>query len=160
MNIRSLTNSDRDSIQGFLQQQIESSVFLYSNLQQSSVVDGDQPYQGFYVGLFTEQQLTGVASHNWNGIILLQAPIHTKELVAILARKTKRPIKGILGPWSQVLLAKQALQIPEEEISYCNRELLFHLNIDDMCLPSIRADQRLRSRLAPLTICPSCFYGV
>ena len=124
---RQLYPKDQSLLEAFLLQRLESSMFLYSNMKHSGLVDGDSPYQGLYFGSFQNGQLVGVVAHYWNGLILVQAQEELSSLLNLLTQVSNRPIKGVIGLWEQVCKAKEILSLSDDVLSYKSKEKLYHL---------------------------------
>lgn len=146
--IRTLTTGDEAALERFLAGRAESSMFLRSNLRQGGIVDRGERLQGTWVGAFDGGELVGVASHNWNGILLLQAPDRLEALVRAAPAASGRPVAGLLGPWGQVEAARAALGLREAPTSLDSREDLFSLELADLRVPPPLADGRWTVRRA------------
>ena len=137
LTIRKLTRSDELSLARFLQPQLESSMFLYGNMQQAGLVYEGQRLQGFYVAAFDGDQMVGVVAHYWNGNICIQAPDHLENLLSEVIRISKLPLVGFIGPDDQVIRAKRILGISSSEMRHDEAEGLYSLDLQDLIVPKI-----------------------
>lgn len=147
MDIRLLEPKDRAALDSFLQADRPQTMFLRSNLAHSGIADDGRPYQGRYVACFENGQITGVAAHYWNGMLVLLAPRHTAELA--LAATSGRKLGGIIGPWQQALDAQEALGIDDTLRFLRSKETLMTLTLDRLRIPPpMLQGQQLQCRLA------------
>ena len=133
--VRLLGPDDRATLDGFLLEHADSSLFLRSNLYAAGIVDEGRPLQGTYVGAFDGGVLVGVAAHCWNGNILLQAPRHLEDVVRAAVSLSGRELLGVVGPWEQVCGVRGALEMPEPPV-FQSEDVLYALALDDLVRPS------------------------
>jgi len=143
---RVLEPDDRDALEAFLRARTDSSLFLLSNLHWGGVTYRGETYQAQYVAKLVDSQITAVAAHCWNGNILLQAPESVDELMRLLARKTTRPIGGLVGPWTQVVAAREALKLRDVAVRTENSQDLFSLDLSDLIVPGALATGQVTCR--------------
>jgi uncharacterized protein len=136
---------DRATLDAFLLEHADGSLFLRSNVRASGLVDGDAPYAGSYAAAFEDGRMVGAAAHYWNGNVILQAPCATGE-VARAAFAPGRRVTGFLGPWAQVVAARAALGLADEPTRLVSRELLMALDLRALAVPAALADGRLVCR--------------
>ncbi len=98
LSLRTLQPGDEAVLEAFLCQYTETSMFLRSNLRTAGLVDGGAQFQGTYVAAVEDKMITAVAAHYWNGMIVVQAPIHLQAVVRQLMTQSNRTITGISGP--------------------------------------------------------------
>ena len=100
--IRILVPDDRVTLEAFLLQRVESSMFLIGNMRAAGLVDGGQIYEGTYAAAFEGPEIVGAVAHFWNGMLIFQAPAHLDALWRAATRISGRHIKGLAGPGEQV----------------------------------------------------------
>jgi predicted GNAT family acetyltransferase len=120
-----LQPGDEAMIEAFLRPHITSSMFLLSNLRHCGLTSGT------WAGAFQDGALVGVLQHAPNGNLLLQAPQHLSELV----REVTRPVRGLIGPWPQVVAARAVLGLTEAPCDLDSREDLFELDLSQLIVP-------------------------
>ena len=84
-SLRPLTPADRAAFDAFLDGHRATSMFLRANAFHSGLVNGPDRFHGLYVGAFSDNVLTDVGAHYWNGNIILQAPTQPAELALAVA---------------------------------------------------------------------------
>ena len=147
-SLRRLTPDDRPILDAFLDRHRSSSIFLRANAFHSGLEDGPEPFQGVYVGAFYDNVLTDVAAHYWNGNIILQAPTQPAELALAVARESGRRIDGLLGPWSQVQVAKPVLDLDRTRLGKIVPEYLYRLDLADLIVPAQLSSGQVTHRRA------------
>jgi ribosomal protein S18 acetylase RimI-like enzyme len=148
VEVRALVPGDEAALERFLAAHSHSSLFLLSNSRASGLRDGDQPYQGAYVGAFEDGALRAVAALYWSGILVLQAPEHLELVVEELARRATRPLLGFSGPWSQVERARRVLGLEGAACTLEGQEVLFALDLARLRIPPTLASGEVHSRRA------------
>lgn len=145
---------DEDLVDAFLRLHPDSSMFLRANLRRGGLADGEQRFQGLWAGAVQGGALLGVATSFWNGLVQVQAPGHAAPLVRAVALASPRPVRGLLGPWGQVVAARSALGLQAAACRLDSREVLFALDLEGLVLPptawavrrSVAADIELLTR--------------
>ena len=89
--------------------------------------------QGTYAIALVDGNVVGVAMHNWQGGIFLQASSHAAELARVAIEHTNRSLIALLGPWSQVQTAHIGLGC--RPVQRQSRRILFALNLSDLLFP-------------------------
>lgn len=126
---------DDAAIQHFLCRHADSSLYLRYFLAEGGLVDDGKPLQGTYAAAFDGADVVGVAMHDWQGAVILQAPDHATALASAVVKASGRALFAILGPFSQVEDVHIGLgQHPEINPS---KDGLFALNISDMVGPDL-----------------------
>jgi uncharacterized protein len=146
MDLRVLRQSDHPEFAAFLDERIESSLFLRSNALIAGLEDHGERYQGTVVGAYNEGTLIGLGGHYWNGNLILQAPTCTAEIVRHLAAIAKRPFAGALGPLDQVKTALTELEVPPDQLSAELQEVLYRLSLEDLIIPEHLSAPQLTAR--------------
>lgn len=146
--IRLLSPQDQDALGAFLHAHTAEAMILRSNLAQSGVTDGPEPYNGRYVAAFENQRVVAAAAHYWNNMLILCAPAHAAEVARTVSQG--RHIAGILGPWKQALEAQDALEIGGRDTLLRARETLMTLQLGSLRYPEALSHQRLHFRLAEM----------
>jgi len=144
--LRTLQPGDEATLDAFLARHAECSMFLRSNARAAGLVDRGEPMQATYVGALQNGAIVGVAAHCWNGIVLVQAPVHLEALVREAVRRTGRAVTGCSGPWPQVVAARRALGLPTGRVAKDSREDLYALDLERLVVPPVLASGELRYR--------------
>lgn len=126
---RLLISGDEAALERFLVAHADSSMFLRSNVRRAGIVFRGEAYQADYVAAWADGAITGVAAHGWNGLILLQAPDAAGALACAAAATSRREVKGLIGPWAQLVAARDALGLTGAPTTMCSREDLFTLHL-------------------------------
>lgn len=151
--IRALRPGDEDELERFLAPLADSSMFLRSNVRAAGLIDDGRPLGGTYVaawredpGSGSEAAIVGVAAHAGMGNLVLQAPEALPELARAAVAASRRPLHGLVGPWDQVLAARTALGLDDQEAELVSRDILFALDLEDLVVPAAleRGEVRLR----------------
>jgi RimJ/RimL family protein N-acetyltransferase len=148
IEVRALGPGDEAALERFLASHLHSSLFLLSNSRAAGLRDGDEIYQGTYVGAFEEGVLRAVAAHYWNGNLVLQAPEHLEPLLEGLAGRATRRVRELIGPWAQVVRARRVLGLEEARCTLESKELLFALALTRLRIPPALDSGEVRSRRA------------
>ena len=153
-SFRRLTPDDRPAFDAFLDRHRATSMFLRANAFHSGLVDGPDRFQGLYVGSFSDDVLTDVAAHYWNGNIILQAPTQPAELALAVVRESGRRVDGLLGPWPQVEAAERALNLDRSRLGKVVPEYLYRLDLADLVVPAPLSSGRVVYRCARIDDLP------
>jgi uncharacterized protein len=143
---RVLKPGDEERLDSFLTKHADSSMFLRSNLRAAGLRYEGQRYQAVYAGMFSDGQIVGVAAHAWNNIVILQAAFDVKLLVCTLIELSRRPVKGVSGPWEQVNEARQALGLVDVQAALDGCEDLFALELSNLTIPQALSSGRITCR--------------
>jgi GNAT superfamily N-acetyltransferase len=146
-NFRILKSGDEGSMEAFLVPRIQSSMFLIGNSRLSGLEDYGEAYQGTYAAAYEDNWIVAVAAHYWNGMLVLQAPDHVNELVRTVLSVSGRPVKGLIGPITQVERAGSFLGLNDEDIQLDSKEYLYSLDLDALKVPDILAAGTVKGRL-------------
>jgi GNAT superfamily N-acetyltransferase len=146
---RILQPGDEAALESFLLPQLESSMFLLSNMRQSGLIDGDDRAHGAYAGAFEGDQLAGVVAHFWNGNIIPQSPPqHLDVLWRLAVEQSGRPLKGMVGPGEQCFAILDAMNVSPDVIHLAEREQLYTLALDALVVPHALAEGAVQVRRA------------
>ncbi len=146
--IKTLTPDDKNAIESLLRSRLETSVLMLGQLQHpGSGRDTAEACPFDYAGVFSAQRLQGVAAHDANGFVLLQADDSINELFLHLVRSSSRPVKGILGPTTQVKTLLHSLQIPDGSLQLLSHDRLYQLPLAQLRLPSRLTSGHYTARL-------------
>lgn len=144
--IRILKPGDETALEAFLLSCVESSMFLFGNMQTSGLIDDGQAYAGTYAAAFEGERVVGVVAHYWNQILVFQAPVHLGSLWRAAVEASRRPIGGLVGPGDQIKAAIEALEINESKIQYDEIEKLYSLRLEDLLVPEGLRSGRVSGR--------------
>lgn len=137
ITIRLARPGDEAALLDFLCRHADSSLYLRYFLAQGGLVDDGKPLQGTYAAAFDGADVVGVAMHDWQGAVFLQAPDHAANLANAVIKASGRMLFAILGPFSQVEEVHRGLG--EHPASKPTKDGLFALNIDEMIGPDLGA---------------------
>jgi uncharacterized protein len=137
ITIRLARPGDEGALLDFLCRHADSSLYLRHFLGEGGLVDDGKPLQGTYAAAFDGADVVGVAMHNWQGAVFLQAPDQATALATAVVKATGRTLFAILGPFSQVEVAHRGLG--EHPASTPAKDGLFALNIGEMIGPDLGA---------------------
>ncbi len=144
--LRVLQEGDEVAVEDFLLKYTETSMFLRSNYQAEGLVDHGEPLQGTYVAAIEGTSILGLAAHFWNGMLVVQAPHSLIAVVTKVADVTGAPIRGLAGPWSQVIAARRVLGLDEARTALNSCEDLFSLRLADLVVPSLLLEGAVTTR--------------
>ena len=147
--IRTLRTQDKDAIESLLRKHPQTSVLMLAHLQQSGLRETATVPRcaTAYSGAFRHGSLQGVVAHYPDNFVILQANTHTDELFTHVTAESSRPVKGILGPTSQVKALLQSLVIPDDSLQLLSHECLYQLPLERLRLPSCLTSGRYTARL-------------
>lgn len=147
LSLRVLGPADTDVLRAFLERHADSSMFLRANLREAGLADHGRPGEGTVAAALDDDgRVVGVAAHYWNGNVILQAPRAGGELARLAARACGRPLRGLLGPWPQVVAAREALGLGAAPVRHESREILYAVALDALRVPPALAAARVLCR--------------
>jgi GNAT superfamily N-acetyltransferase len=146
--IRKLGPSDRSALELLLTAHADRSMFLQSNLLAAEFEDDGRPCSATYVGALAGGEVLAVAAHCWNDNVLLLCPEALAEVIRAVPGTSGRPVKGLVGPWEQVVEARGVLGLEEAPTAFCEREILFTLDLDALVVPQPLARGEVRCSVA------------
>jgi ribosomal protein S18 acetylase RimI-like enzyme len=133
--VRVLDERDRAAVDRFLARHADSSLFLRSNLAAAGFADSGAPLSALYLGVEEHEDLVALVALCWNGVLLLQAPAQLDALLRGLRAHARRPVAGVIGPWSQVLAARRGLAAEDHPTTVAERQILQALDLADLRSP-------------------------
>ncbi len=145
--LRTLHPGDEVSLEAFLFQHTDTSMFLRSNLRSAGLLDQGARFQGTYVAAYTNETIVAVAAHFWNGMLIVQAPAYLPEVVQGVVAQSGRAISGISGPAAQVEATKSVLGLSKQPTQLDESEILFSLTLCDLQIPQALASAKVQCRL-------------
>ncbi|WP_322743917.1 GNAT family N-acetyltransferase [Nostoc edaphicum] len=145
--LRTLQPGDEVSLEAFLLQYTDTSMFLRSNWRAAGLLDQGARFQGTYVAAYIDETIVAVAAHFWNGMIVVQAPIHLTEVVQAVVAQSGRAISGISGPAAQVEATKSILGFSNRPTQLDEAGILFSLGLRDLQIPEVLASAKVQCRL-------------
>nr|WP_199349885.1 GNAT family N-acetyltransferase [Nostoc flagelliforme] len=145
--MRTLQPGDEVSLEEFLLQHSDTSMFLRSNWRAAGLLDQGARFQGTYVAAYTNEIIVAVAAHFWNGMVVVQAPVHLSEVVQAVVAQSGRAISGISGPAAQVEATKRVLGLSNRTTQLDESEILFSLTLQDLQIPQALATAKVQCRL-------------
>jgi predicted GNAT family acetyltransferase len=146
MTRRRLASADAAALDRFLASHRDSSMFLRSNLRRAGFTYRGRPYEAVYVATMSGGDVTGVAAHAWNHLLLLQAPDDAAAVAGACVAESRRPVSGIIGPAAQVREARAALGLAAAAAATDSTETLYAVDLADVVVPDALADRVRASR--------------
>ena len=134
--LRKLSLGEEASVDAFLAQTPETTVFLRSNLARAGLADEGAPFSGTWVGAFEEERLVGVAAHFWNNNILVAPGPHAEAAAARAVALGGRRVAGILGPHDEVVRVRRALGLHDAAARFSSKEILYRLPLAALIVPA------------------------
>jgi uncharacterized protein len=144
--IRIVHPGDQPALEVFLQQRLQTSLFLLSNMRQAGLVDTGQSFEGTYAAAFEDETVAGVAALFWNGSLIYQAPKYLPALQEAVRIATDRPIKTLLGPADQVAAGLDALGA-SVRVHVDDPQVLFGLRLADLAVPELLRTGAVHARV-------------
>jgi predicted GNAT family acetyltransferase len=135
--VKRLGPEDRATLEAFLLEHADTSLFLRSNLRAGGIVDEGKPLQATYAGAFDGGTLVAVAAHCWNENMLLQAPRCVDEVVRAAVTLSGRTVRGVVGPWAQVCAVRRALGKEDTPATFESEDQLYALALADLVRPRV-----------------------
>lgn len=145
--VRLARSGDEGALQNFLERHADTSLYLRFFLAEGGLVDDGKPLQGTYATAFDGPEVVGVAMHNWQGAVFLQAPAKATELTRAAVKHTGRKCIALLGPFAQAQEVHRGLG--SRPASKCAKEGLFTLNIGEMIRPHSDSSTLICRRARP-----------
>ncbi|MEH2173949.1 GNAT family N-acetyltransferase [Nostoc sp.] len=145
--LKTLQPGDEVSLEAFLLQHTDTSMFLRSNWRAAGLLDQGARFQGTYIAAYTDETIVAVAAHFWNGMIIVQAPVYLPEVVQAVVAQSGRAISGISGPAAQVEATKNILGFNNRPTQLDESEILFSLALQDLQIPEALASAKVQCRL-------------
>jgi len=146
LSVRVLGPGDEAALEAFLVPRVESSMFLIGNMRAAGLSYHGQAYEGTYVAAFENGDIAGVVAHYWNGVLILQAPVHLDALCTVAVERSQRGIEGLIGPIDQVEAARQLFHIDGSSIQMDEAERLYSLVLEELDVPAILASGQVKGR--------------
>jgi GNAT superfamily N-acetyltransferase len=136
--VKVLGPGDERVLIDFLEERIDTSLFLLSNSEAAGIEDHGRPLEGTYVATFEGGKMTAVAAHFWNGILIVQGDDAAIESAAQAAvRRSGRALNGLIGPLAVVERARHALGVEARRTKKGDPEILYGLALDDLRVPAL-----------------------
>ncbi|MBD2448951.1 GNAT family N-acetyltransferase [Nostoc sp. FACHB-152] len=146
--LKTLQPGDEKLLENFLLQHTETSMFLRSNWREAGLIDQGARFQGTYVAAIADDEtIVAVAAHYWNGMVVVQAPVHLAEVVQAVVTQSNRAISGIAGPTAQVEMTKEVLRLVNRQTQLDESEILFSLSLADLQIPPALTLRTVQCRL-------------
>jgi hypothetical protein len=146
--LRILTSADESALFSFLMPRLETSLFFISNAQRGGLEDRGEPLQGTYVGYFRDGEITALATHYWNGVVMLQGDVGLEAAAAHAVEVSGRAVTGLIGPLALTARIRSALGWSGKPTRKDDAETLFALDLDELVVPSLLASSGIVLRRA------------
>ena len=145
-DVRILAPGDEALLEAFCRSRPDTTLFLRGNSLEAGLEDRGERLQGSYAAVLEDGVVRGVATHCWNGNMLLDAPVALGELVHASIEASGRAVVGFLGPWEQALAARRGLGLEERPTKLECRETLFGLDLAELTVPPALSSGAVRCR--------------
>ena len=145
-HVRTLVPGDEQELERFLSERPDTTLFLRGNLREVGLLDGGERYQGSYAAAFEGEHIVGAAAHYWNGNVVVEAPRALSEVVGWAVATAGRSVRGILGPWSQVVEARDGLGLVSAPTQLDSKEELYAVDLSHLRVPAALAEGHVRCR--------------
>lgn len=143
--LRALADSDRPALARFLDRHPDTTLFLRGNLAQAGLGPSQHPFAGHWVAAFADGSIDSVATHFNGGNVIVAGGDHVALAARLAVDTSRRPVRGVIGPWERARAALDALEL-EAEPTLESRELLYRLELDRLVVPATLAAGRVRCR--------------
>lgn len=147
---RILEPGDEEALLAFLVTRPDTTMFLRGNLRQAGLVDRGEPLQGTYAAAFEGDRVVAVAGHFWNGNVILEAPVHLREVLGAALAASSRDLRGLVGTHAQVVEARTLLALEEAPAMMDSHEVLYALDLADLRVPEALATGEVTHRRASM----------
>ena len=117
--------ADTSALFAFLEQHVETSLFLLENLRTQGITEAGPAYVVSREG----DSIVGAASVNAGGVLLLQAPRDPAPLAAFAITRREIPLRGILGPTTQVAAVLDELRLRDAPARMHSEERFYRLDL-------------------------------
>lgn len=156
VSVQVLSIGDEERLDRFLRSHGDLSMFLRSNLRDAGIVDQGKPFQGTYAARLEGDEVVAVAAHTWRDTFLLLRPGHEDDraLLDVALAASGRPVKGFVGPATDVTRARAQLRLVDAEANLEETEVLYRLDLVDLCVPDALTTGAVRGRRATLDDLP------
>lgn len=145
--LHKLEPGDEARLFAFLDAYVETSLFLFSNVERAGLVDRGERFQGTYVAsLGPARTITAVAAHSWNGLIMLQGDRGLERAAQRAVELSGRKVGGFIGPWPLVCRARKAFGLEQSPARHDGAERLFSLSLDAMLRPRLLSNAEVALR--------------
>lgn len=155
---RLLTDQDRETLNQLLIKNVAGSYYILSNLSKGGMTYRGEAYQANYFGLYLNDNLEGVLSHNWIGSVQVFFSANVHNIAPLTTtwinyvNTTQQKIDCFLGSKSDVELLLKNLNITNTELRAGGRiEGLFSLDVDAMVDPPVLNDPSISIRRADIS---------
>jgi ribosomal protein S18 acetylase RimI-like enzyme len=129
---------DERALVDFLEERLDTSLFLLSNSETAGLEDHGGPLEGTYAASFEDGKMTAVAAHYWNGILIAQGGGGAVESVAKVAvTQSGRVLSGLIGPLAAVERARRALGADGRRAKKGDPEILYGLDLERLRMPAL-----------------------
>jgi hypothetical protein len=135
--VRVLADDDKRILDEFLEERIDTSLFLLSNSDAAGLEDHGRPLQGTYAATFENGKMTAVAGHFWNGILIVQGDtVGVENAAQVAISRSGRALNGLIGPLALVERARRALGAETRRAKKDEPEILFSLDLEKCRQPT------------------------
>jgi ribosomal protein S18 acetylase RimI-like enzyme len=136
--VRVLGAGDERVLVDFLEDRVDTSLFLLSNAEAVGLEDHGRPLEGTYAATFEDGRMTAVAAHFWNGVLIVQGADAGVECAAQVAvSRTGRVLNGLIGPLGLVEAARRALGAETRREKKAEPEILYGLDLERLRVPRL-----------------------
>ena len=127
--VRILGAGDERLLLSFLENHLDSSIFLLSNAERGGLVDRGEALQATYAAYLRDGAITAVAAHGWNGNVLVQGDEGLEAAAVSAVSASGRPVNGIIGPRALAMRTRAALGLDDAPVARALENRLFVLDL-------------------------------
>jgi|HubBroStandDraft_1064217.scaffolds.fasta_scaffold02006_4 GNAT superfamily N-acetyltransferase len=136
--VRVLGAGDERVLVDFLEERVDTSLFLLSNSEAVGLEDHGRPLEGTYAATFEDGRMTAVAAHFWNGFLIVQgADAGVERAAQVAVSRTGRALNGLIGPLGLVEAARRALGAKMRREKKGEPEILYGLDLERLRVPPL-----------------------
>lgn len=147
-NVRKLTPQDRSKLDAFLARHPATTMFMRSNLRRAGMAEEPaERFEALYVGALRDGELTAVASHNWNGMLLVAGSEGLTEAARRAVGTSGLELSGISGSLDNVEEVRGQFGLADASTSLDSPEYLYSLKLEDLKPPALLGQPGVVCRL-------------
>jgi predicted GNAT family acetyltransferase len=144
--LRILGPDDGPALARFFERHPHTTLFLQGNSLEAGLVDHGERHQGTWAAAFEDDEILAVATHFWNGNLIVECPQELDSLVRFAVERSGRELRAIIGQHAQVAATARALRVADRKPALDAHEDLFVLALEDLRVPEELRTGRVRCR--------------
>ena len=144
--VRVLVPGDEAALARFFELYPDTTLFFQNNLAAAGLSDSGAPYSGRYAAALEDDAIVALASHTWNGNLIVEAPRHLESVARAAIGASDRAVAGLVGPHAQVVALRGALGLADAPTTLDSPDELFALPLERLWIPDALARGAWRCR--------------